>query len=142
MIFEGTCTSLSMIYSLIMRWLPMGSLDAHQTRDFSIRNAPHQIALPAIFFDGAQQGGICGCGFWLKLSNDVRYHICRFGGSLTNNSVELMDLWSGLWMACHLEIKEANIYGDSKIIIDGLSGNGDIFIQGALGWCNRLKYLI
>ena len=51
-----------------MRW--MGDLEKSTLSmvEFTVCGCPHQISLLAIYFDGAQKDGICGCGAWIKLS--------------------------------------------------------------------------
>ena len=53
-----------------------------------------------------------------------------------------MLLWSGLWIARLLEIKDISIYGDSKVIIDDMSGKSELFLHEAQGWIDKVKYLI
>ena len=108
--------------NFLVEWLQTPSAPDETIKDLSIRYRPHEVNIPALFFDGAQQEGVCGCGAWLKLDNGERYNISWNGGPGTNNKAELLALWSGLLVALHLMIPCINIYGDSQVVIGGISG--------------------
>ena len=67
LIFQGKPTNISLIHGSIMSWL--AGRPSHQVipRDLSLHTWPHPISILVIYFDGAQQHGICGCGAWIKL---------------------------------------------------------------------------
>lgn len=81
------------------------------------------INLPADWFDGASQRGICGCGAILKLDSDTLYDLHWNGGLGTNTRTEIIVLWGLLWFAAEKKLDITNIYRDSKAIIDGILGN-------------------
>lgn len=109
--------------------------------DGSHRIRPHEISIPAIFFDGACNEGITGCGAWIKLSRRERIHLHWNGGPGTNNKAEIMALWGGLLAAVNLNLTEVHIYGDSKLIIDCISGRQNMNNPGLHGWLKRTQRL-
>lgn len=105
-----------------MVWIQGQEQEIPITIDLSHRTRPHTISLPVVYFDGALSDGVCSCGAWIKLDNNDQYHMYWNGGKGTNNKEELLALWSGLWVSHNLSLQSINIYGDSKIIIDGICG--------------------
>lgn len=91
-------------------------------KDLSLRLRPSPVVLPADYFDGAEQQGICGCGAWSKLDHKEQYHIFWNGGPDTNTKAEILALWSLLWVAYNLQLKTLHMYGDAKSVIDGVNG--------------------
>ena len=81
--------------------------------DGSHRFRPHPIVLPVIFFDGACQEGLMGCGAWIKISGEEHIHIFWHGGNGNNILAKLMALWGGLYAGNCLGILDANIFDDS-----------------------------
>ena len=108
----------------------------------SYRLRPHCISIPALFFDGAQQNGICGCGAWLKLEGEERFHIIWNGGQGSNNKAEVMALWSGLLVAHHLGLPSIDIYGDSQLVIGSISGRTNLRVSNLSGWVDRTLYIL
>lgn len=109
--------------------------------DGSHRFSPHPIALPAIFFDGACQGGLMGCGAWIKISGEECIHIRWHGGNGNNILAELMALWGGLYAGHCLGIVGANIFGDSRVIIEAVCGRSAPRLPAAQGWLLRTQRL-
>lgn len=68
------------IFATIMVWIENRPLPGQLTIDESHRNRPHEIAIPAIFFDGASADGFTGCGVWIKTAQKDRTHIFWNGG--------------------------------------------------------------
>lgn len=108
----------------------------------SYRLRPHCISIPALFFDGAQQNGICSCGAWLKLEGEERFHIIWNRGQGSNNKAEVMALWSGLLVARHLGLPSIDIYGDSLLVIDGLSSRSNLRVSSFNGRIDRTLYVL
>lgn len=124
-----------------MRWIDEWTPSKVKTMDGSHRIRPHEISIPAIFFDGACNEGITGCGAWIKLSRRERIHLHWNGGPGTNNKAEIMALWGGLLAAVNLNLTEVHIYGDSKLIIDCISGRQNMNNPGLHGWLKRTQRL-
>lgn len=49
----------------------------------------------------------------------------------TNNMAELMALWSGLLAAHNMGMNGVHIYGDSRLIIDAISGKSVLYASGS-----------
>lgn len=130
------------MYRRILVWLQTPSASDEIIKDLSIRYRPHEVNIPALFFDGAQQEGVCGCGAWLKLENGERYNISWNGGPGTNSKAELLALWSGLLVALHLRIPCIDIYGDSQVVIGGISGRTTLRSPHLCGWVERIIHLL
>lgn len=120
--FEDEPLNLPCIYGAIMRRINGHEVIPPSIRDLSHRLRPHHMALPAVYFDGAARGGVCGCGAWIKMPDGDTVQIHWNGGRGSNNRAELLPLWSGLWMAKELGLLTIHVYGDFKIVIDGISG--------------------
>ena len=92
LIFENRPFQIHNIYSKIMEWIEVRPISCQHIVDGSHRNKPHEIAIPAIFFDGASTDGNTGCGVWIKLSQRDRIHIYWNGGPGSKNKAEIMAL--------------------------------------------------
>lgn len=55
---------------------------------------------------------------------------------------KVLALWSVLWLAYNLQLTSIQILGDSKSIIDGLSGKSFFQPTGFQGWISRVKHLL
>lgn len=142
LLFNEGCLDIYRMYSNILVWLHSNPVPDKVCRDLSTRIRPPCIQLPAIFFDGAQQDGVCGCGAWIQTEGDERYHIIWNGSPGTNNKAEVMALWSGLLVAHILQFPCVDIYGDSRIVIDGISGKASLRCTNLSGWVERVhRYL-
>lgn len=81
LIFQDFLINISRIHGNILQWMWDRALPSPNLDDFSVRGRPHHISLPAIYFYGAQRDGLGGCGAWIKLAVDERFHIYWNGGS-------------------------------------------------------------
>ena len=122
-IFQDAPFIIANTYYAIVKWIDGLPPLQEKVVDGSIRLRPHEISIPAFFFDGACADGIIGCGAWVKLSQGERIHYYWNGGTGTNNLAKIMAIWDALLAACHLNLPHISFYGDSKLIIDGLMGN-------------------
>ena len=113
----------------------------YDASDVSRRIRPHNITVPAMFFDGAAANDTTGCGAWIKISDMERFHIHWNGGPGSNNKVEVMALWGGLFIAYDLQLQIAGIYGDSKLVIGWLSGETHMVSPLLQGWLDRTRKL-
>ena len=124
-----------------MKWIGLRDESTTKTMDGSKQLRPHAISVPSLFFDGACQNGIMGCGAWIKLSSSDRFHISWNAGPGSNTRVELLALWSGLFVAHNPGIQNIHIYGDSKTIIHVINNDSSLLIPIAQGWIRRTKSL-
>jgi ribonuclease HI len=103
---------------------------------FSIwRKALHQHTL---FFDGASKGnpGATGGGGVLLSPDETTEFTLSWGiGDDTNNIVEALALWQGLYQVLAMKVKEVIVFGDSRVIIQALNIH-------ALPHNMRLRHLI
>lgn len=74
MIFQDVSFDITRIHLNILGWMGISPC-RYLISLISLFGGSHIKFLPAIYFDGAQKGGICGCGTWIKLSAMDRYHI-------------------------------------------------------------------
>lgn len=141
LVFENKAFDISHIYTSILRWIDELPKMTVMVIDGSHRIRPHEISIPAFFFDGACMDGIIGCGAWVKLSHRERIHLFWNGGTGSNNKAEFMAIWGALMAAINLKISNVNFYGDSKIVVDSIMGNIQLSNPGLQGWFQREKYL-
>ena len=78
--FEHCLADLGHFYEAIQGWTLVAITQHRNAKDLSIRLRPHPIELPATFFDGAQQGGLCMVGGWIKIDKGERYELQWHGG--------------------------------------------------------------
>ena len=78
-----------------------------------------------LMFDGGSRGnpGICGCGFVIYMNNNIiAEDYCVVSENNTNNYAEYMALILGLIKANELGITNLLIKGDSKLVINQVTG--------------------
>lgn len=92
-------------------------------------------------FDGASKNGRCGGGVYIHLAKEQSYHIYWNGGMGTNNRAEAMALHGLLIFCTFLGIGSIHIYGDSKVIIEHVTGKLSINSGSLMGWMNRIADL-
>ena len=69
LIFEGHPFLIHRVYLAIKGWMDDRVQHTPLILDGSRRIRPHEISLPALFFDGASADGVTSCGVWIKLPN-------------------------------------------------------------------------
>jgi ribonuclease HI len=62
-------------------------------------------------------------------------------GAGTNNRVELMGVWTTLYLSKIFNIQTLQIIGDSKLVIDWCNGRGSLHSIALEGWKDRIKRL-
>lgn len=82
-----------------------------------------------LFFDGASKNNQnkklrrAGYGFIIYDNKDNEiYKKSTFIGNETNNVAEYLGLYNGLKKCKKLNIKNVNVYGDSKLIVNQING--------------------
>lgn len=63
-------------------------------------------------------------------------HLLEWGPG-SNNKAEIMALWGALLAAADLQLQNINIYGDSKLVIEWITGNFTMNNPGSVGWRQR-----
>lgn len=140
-IFEQKSFQIHRTYMAIKSWMVDSPPLIIDDCDASHRLRPHEIALPALYFDGASAEGNIGCGAWIKISDRYRILIYWNGGPGSNNKAEIMALWGGLLIAIDYQIQVAGIYGDSQLVIGWMSNRFNMYNQLLQGWIDRTQYL-
>jgi hypothetical protein len=92
----------------------------------TISDLPMTKILVKGFFDGAAQWGVCGAGFVLHVNQSSFFRGWMVGGVGTNTKVEMLGLWVLLSLALKLEMDCLQVYGDSQVVINWISGKGEI----------------
>ena len=93
---------------------------------------------PIGFFDGVVDGGICGIGLFLKLSNDHFYKAHFAGGEGSNMKAEILGLWGLLHFAASLSINRMMVVGDSKVAIDWIKGKANLNLLYLSAWKDKI----
>ena len=79
-----------------------------------------------LLFDGASKGNpgrAGGGGILLEPNGSIKLSFAWGLGFASNNQVEFLALWQGLNQVLKLGIKEVNIVGDSKQVVDAINLN-------------------
>ncbi|MEE9574117.1 MAG: ribonuclease HI family protein [Candidatus Neomarinimicrobiota bacterium] len=79
----------------------------------------------SLYFDGASRSnpGPASYGGVIYEDNVERYTYKKYIGSTTNNVAEYQALLNGLLCAQEKGITNVNVYGDSKLVIEQVTGN-------------------
>jgi hypothetical protein len=133
------------------------SLVAHKVRAAfreKKKEAPRKVVMPLRapsfnlsvawgYFDGACQGvpGSCGAGIVLYLTFDHFFHLKFKVGLGTNNRGELIALWVLLNFAQDKGIRNIQVFGDSKLVVDWFKGRAQLVILALLPWQHRIREL-
>lgn len=96
---------------------------------------------PRAFFDGAEQKGICGCGFVLMTNPGCTFYVHWNGGRGTNMMAEAMALGGLLSMCLFLDLHDVKIYGDSQMLVNFVSQKINITQTHLAGWLERIRFL-
>ena len=90
----------------------------------------------ARWFDGAavKNGTNSGAGGVIWINENIIYKWYLNCGSGTNNRAELLGAWALLVLVIRLDIKDFFVQGDSKIIIEWLSGKGHLDVFSLECW--------
>ena len=129
----------NIIYELIEQWVVSDQIVDIKGKK-KIEKGNFQITnYPVGFFDGATQGGRCGSGFCLKLSEEQEFWIHWYGGEGTSMKAKVVAIWGLLWFIKFLDILQVQIFGDSKCLIDHVNGKNNIQQVSLQGWLRRIK---
>lgn len=99
------------------------------------------MGYPRAFFDGVAQRGMCACGVFISMSEDLHYSIYWHGGCGTNNKAEAMALAGLSQFSSFLNIQLLQIYGDSKNTIGLATGKLTNKNPILSGWIDRIEIL-
>ncbi|GIL67312.1 hypothetical protein Vafri_20726 [Volvox africanus] len=92
-------------------------------------------------FDGAARGnpGQAGCGAVLRYNGDVVCRLRKYMGShSTNNEAEYTALIEGLQMARRLGVTRVHAKGDSKLVVQQVTGSWQIHKPHLQDLCDRV----
>lgn len=105
-IFEGMPIDKTRICYNVNNWMGVSPPPKQSIWNLGKTRTVPSITLPAGWFDGASQRGMCGCGAVLKLDNHTRYTLHWNGGPCTNTRAKTMALWWFLGIALVCKRKE------------------------------------
>jgi len=114
------------------------------TKPRKIRDVPPlDIELVMVgFFDGAAVDGMGGCGFILYINKEHFYRGWTGLLACTNNLAEITAVWSLLYWANKLNLKELRVCGDSLLVINWLLGSSMIHASNLAHRGSRVQELI
>jgi len=98
-----------------------------------------------LMFDGGSRGnpGICGCGFVIYMNNNIiAEDYCVVSENNTNNYAEYMALILGLIKANELGITNLLIKGDSKLVINQVTGKFNVKSDNLINLYMEVKKLL
>jgi len=97
----------------------------------------------ARWFDGAavKSASNSGVGGVIWINENIIYKWYLNCGPSSNNRAELLGGWALLVLAIHLDIKDFFVQGDSKIIIEWLSGKGQLDVLLLECWKDMIAEL-
>lgn len=89
--------------------------------DEKVNNLKELIEMPQIYFDAASKGNpgesCCAC---VIITDDARHHFTSYLGEMDNHRAEWEALIFSIQHAMELEVGNALIYTDSKLIADSI----------------------
>lgn len=106
-----------------------------------------------LFFDGSSKNnpGPSQCGYViykceedhqpLGFEQELIYGSSSVGAMCTNNYAEYSGLILGLERAVDLNMKEIEVYGDSKLVIEQMKGNWKVKSENLINLYHRAKEL-
>jgi ribonuclease HI len=62
-------------------------------------------------------------------------------GSGTNTKAELVGVWASLFLANLLDIRQLQMMGDSKVVIEWMQRKGNLLATKIEGWKRRVRTL-
>jgi ribonuclease HI len=95
------------------------------------------------WFDGAtlSNGSQSGAGGLIKITHNTFYKWTFNCGPGTNTRAKLLGAWATLYLASRLYIETLQVLGDSRIVIEWLSGRGELQTISLLAWKDRIRLL-
>ena len=97
-----------------------------------------------LYFDGASRSnpGEASYGGVIYENNDEKLVYGKYVGVRTNNEVEYMGLLNGLKEAVKMNIKNMNVFGDSKLVIEQVKGNWKVKSERLRPYYDEIKELL
>ena len=139
-IFNDSKISSSEIYFKVVaafEALPQKSIN-HKRVDSSAQSL-ESFPFPKAYFDGAEQQGTCGCGNLIMVNEKTQFSIHWNGGRGSNSKAEAMALAGLLKFYLFLDLQHVSIFGDSKVMVDYISGKNHITVPHLIGWMGRIS---
>lgn len=104
------------------------------------------MATVDLYFDGASKSnpGPSGCGYIIKYQGvGIVINGCEYLGKKTNNEAEYSGLIHGLTKITEMGgIDTVNVYGDSKLIIEQMSGNWKVKAPNLFEYYENARKLV
>ena len=97
-----------------------------------------------LYFDGASRSnpGEASYGGVIYENKDEKLVYGKYVGVRTNNEVEYMGLLNGLKEAVKMNIKNMNVFGDSKLVIEQVKGNWKVKSDKLRPYYDEIKQLL
>ena len=125
------------VHSLLeqLQLYPVHSQLKFKRRDIGLAPA---LDFPAGFFDGALANQMGGIGVHLLISQDHYIYMKMGVGWSKNTRLELLVLWTLLFMAKSYGLPSLHIHGDSSVIINWFNRRSSISSLALDGWCHNI----
>ena len=81
---------------------------------------------PIGYFDGAEQNGVCGAGYIIRINNQEVIKGWMKAGIGTNTREKVLSLWALLSVAGRRGVRRIAVAGDSKIVIGWEKGESKL----------------
>lgn len=98
-----------------------------------------------LYFDGASRGnpGMASLGGVIyNLEGEEMINFKKYIGEATNNVAEYSAVLAGIQVLIKYKIREVEIYGDSKLVIEQLKGNWKVKSDSLKPYYDKIKQLI
>lgn len=98
----------------------------------------------SLYTDGASKENqtSAGCGYVIYKNKEEIHSGCRYIGNQTNNIAEYTGLLLGVQAAIQLEIKNIDIYCDSKLVVNQVNGKWEINLPPLQSCVNNVTILL
>ena len=98
-----------------------------------------------LYFDGASRGNPGPASFGGVIIDEDGFELINFKkkiGRETNNVAEYSGLLAGLKVCIQYDVKDVEVYGDSKLVIEQIKGNWKVRNTTLKAFYNEIKKLI
>tara|TARA_B100000963_G_scaffold362039_1_gene402445 strand:- start:18081 stop:18479 length:399 start_codon:yes stop_codon:yes gene_type:complete len=98
-----------------------------------------------LYFDGASRGNPGPASFGGAIFDEDGFEVINFKkkiGRETNNVAEYSGCLAGLKVCIQYNIKQVEVYGDSKLVIEQIKGNWKVKNTTLKAFYNEIKKLI
>jgi hypothetical protein len=140
---NGTPSTSTTAYKTLGIYNSWNESHASKARPHWTLKIPDLDDITTAWFDGAtlSNGLQSGVGGLIKISHNSHYKWTFNCVPGTNTREKLLGVWATLYLASRLYIESIQVLGDSKIVIEWLSGRGDLQTISLLAWKDILRLL-